>query len=763
MARAFLSGVQIPTLPSLNIDGGLTLDAQTGTSGQILTSAGGGTPTWNSSINISGNIDSSGAITAAGNLRSTNSSGDEGGEIFLNKSATNTTLTGGVTIDVWQNRLRFFEQGGNARGFYIDISTGGNSVGTNLVGGGSASNSFATISTPSGTSPVADSSTDTLTLTAGTGITITGDSSADSIAIATNGTASNTNSTLVLRDGSGNFAANQATLVSQKFGTGTGAPSFNSYSGGVRTILYDNIGAASAGYTTGINSGEFWHTTSDTTGSFKWYGGTTLAATLTGLGALTTVGTITAPTFSGSGASLTSLNGSNISSGTVSSARLPVATSTANGVIELFSDTVQSTAANAVTTTASRTYGLQLNSSGQGVINVPWTDTDTNTFPTTWTWTAGTTAGPTASITGTSSTISVASIPAANSTTASGIVTTGAQTFGGVKTMTSPSITTSLTTGSTSFDLLNTTATTVNFAGAATTLNLGTGSIAKTINLGTASASATTVNIGTSATSSSTINLQAPFVNVGRVTSSTGSITGVNTFIEAAETSTSGASATVTGGNLYITGGAANQEDEFNTASVKAGDVYIDGGSIATINGVQTKGRVYVGSNTDTGSVNIGRTGITTTVTGTLSNSGNTTTTGSLTRSALSGGGSTTATFDNSGNLVRTSSSERYKESITDAEYLYSDVIALQPKTFRLKSEVEENENARVYGGFIAEDVDQLESLKPFVNYLTTENGDKIPDGIQYGEMVAALVSALKHQDTIIKSLETRIQALESN
>ncbi|MEK7164131.1 MAG: MerR family DNA-binding transcriptional regulator, partial [Patescibacteria group bacterium] len=41
------------------------------------------------------------------------------------------------------------------------------------------------------------------------------------------------------------------------------------------------------------------------------------------------------------------------------------------------------------------------------------------------------------------------------------------------KTVTSPIVTTSLTTGSTSFALLNTTATTVNFAGAATTLNLG--------------------------------------------------------------------------------------------------------------------------------------------------------------------------------------------------------------------------------------------------------------------------------------------------
>ena len=55
-----------------------------------------------------------------------------------------------------------------------------------------------------------------------------------------------------------------------------------------------------------------------------------------------------------------------------------VATSSALGLVKLEDDTTQTTAANAVTTTASRTYGLQLNSSNQGVINVPWTDTTTN-------------------------------------------------------------------------------------------------------------------------------------------------------------------------------------------------------------------------------------------------------------------------------------------------------------------------------------------------------------------------------------------------
>lgn len=56
---------------------------------------------------------------------------------------------------------------------------------------------------------------------------------------------------------------------------------------------------------------------------------------------------------------------------------LPVATDSVLGGIELFSNTDQSVAANAVTTTASRTYGIQLNSANQAVVNVPWTDTNT--------------------------------------------------------------------------------------------------------------------------------------------------------------------------------------------------------------------------------------------------------------------------------------------------------------------------------------------------------------------------------------------------
>jgi hypothetical protein len=57
------------------------------------------------------------------------------------------------------------------------------------------------------------------------------------------------------------------------------------------------------------------------------------------------------------------------------------ATSSVLGLMKLFSDTQQDTAANAVTSTASRTYGIQFNSSDQAVVNVPWSDTNTqNTY-----------------------------------------------------------------------------------------------------------------------------------------------------------------------------------------------------------------------------------------------------------------------------------------------------------------------------------------------------------------------------------------------
>jgi len=55
--------------------------------------------------------------------------------------------------------------------------------------------------------------------------------------------------------------------------------------------------------------------------------------------------------------------------------KLSTATASIIGGVKLFSDTDQSVTANAVTATASRTYGVQFNSSDQMVVNVPWVNT----------------------------------------------------------------------------------------------------------------------------------------------------------------------------------------------------------------------------------------------------------------------------------------------------------------------------------------------------------------------------------------------------
>jgi hypothetical protein len=51
------------------------------------------------------------------------------------------------------------------------------------------------------------------------------------------------------------------------------------------------------------------------------------------------------------------------------------ATISALGLIKLEDATVQTVAAQTVTATASRSYGLQVNASGQGIVNVPWVNT----------------------------------------------------------------------------------------------------------------------------------------------------------------------------------------------------------------------------------------------------------------------------------------------------------------------------------------------------------------------------------------------------
>lgn len=82
----------------------------------------------------------------AKSLRMLTIGGDEGGQIDLALPATNTTLSGGVAIDLYQDKLRIFETGGTNRGVFIDLAGVSASVGTNLIGGGGGGGAVSSVS-----------------------------------------------------------------------------------------------------------------------------------------------------------------------------------------------------------------------------------------------------------------------------------------------------------------------------------------------------------------------------------------------------------------------------------------------------------------------------------------------------------------------------------------------------------------------------------------------------------------------------------------
>jgi len=143
---------------------------------------------------ITGDISGDGSFT--GYLKSLNSQGDEGGEILLAKPQTNTTIAGtGVTIDIFQNKIRFFEQGGTARGAYIDLTAASAGVGSNLLtGGGGGSGTVTSITAGTG-------------LTGGT-ITSSGTIAIDSTVATLTGTQTLTNKTFT-----GNVNANSSLKI----------------------------------------------------------------------------------------------------------------------------------------------------------------------------------------------------------------------------------------------------------------------------------------------------------------------------------------------------------------------------------------------------------------------------------------------------------------------------------------------------------------------------------------------------------------------
>ena len=200
-----------------------------------------------------------------------------------------------------------------------------------------------------------------------------------------------------------------------------------------------------------------------------------------------------------------------------------------------------------------------------------------------------------------------------------GTTSTGSTGTGKIVFNTSPTITTSLITDSTSFDLFNTTATTVNFAGAATTINIGDNSGTLTIGNPTVVGTQTTQNLYN--TTATTVNFAGAAtitnisdsgnINLGTSTSATttvkvgGAISGNTLKIASTATSTINLSSDVTTGtiNLFtdtttgtINVGSTNNgivDVAFTTESTSTTT-----GAVVVAGGVGIEKNLYVGEST---------------------------------------------------------------------------------------------------------------------------------------------------------------------
>ena len=99
---------------------------------------------------------------------------------------------------------------------------------------------------------------------------------------------------------------------------------------------------------------------------------------------------------------------------------------------------------------------------------------------------------------------------------------------------------------------------------------------------------------------------------------------------------------------------------------------------------------------------------------------------------------------DSSGFVYRSTSSLKYKTEVKDSIHGLADVLKLRSVTYKSK-----NGDDTVFGGLIAEEV-HAAGLTEFVAYAP----DKTPDSINYGNMVALLVSAIQELTAEVNALK---------
>ena len=162
----------------------------------------------------------------------------------------------------------------------------------------SAASLSAVIAGAGGTNLPVTSTANTLTIAAGTGVTVAGATGPNTVtlsigqSVATTATPTFASITLSAATGAKLTMSGATSNWLEWNNIGVAAPAFTTRSGGTKLVLYPQVTASSVDYALGIESNTLWSSVPSSAAGFKWYAATTAIATLTGAGALTVTGAL---------------------------------------------------------------------------------------------------------------------------------------------------------------------------------------------------------------------------------------------------------------------------------------------------------------------------------------------------------------------------------------------------------------------------------------------------------------------------------------